>query len=292
MKRLFTERHGGTKARVRETLDDTARDAMWNLLSARIEEEWFGLAFPDKCCDGGYVGTPTDFEKLKRTMKGYGLLWPAEQLAAASAATDAQVFDVVEFAYEHISEPREPSCHSEGHVHYQYNQGTGRAKFVQDVNRIFERNGIAFELKNGEVIRIASTPLQEVLAQTVFHTGDHALDEMLEAARHKFFNRSLDVRRESLEKLWDAWERLKTIEPGKDKKAQTATLLAKGSKELNFLARLDKEAIELTEIGNKFMIRHSETDKIPIGEPAHVDYLFDRVFALILLLLKASGRAG
>jgi len=37
----------------------------------------------------------------------------------------------------------------------------------------------------------------------------------------------LDVRRESLEKLWDAWERLKTVEPGGDKKAQAKALLDK-----------------------------------------------------------------
>ncbi len=292
MKPLFSERYGGTRPRVSETLDKTARDALWNLLSARIEEEWFGLSFPNKCCEAGYIGTGTDFGKLRRSMKGYGLLWPDSQFDANPTASDAQVFDVVEFAYEHISEPKDPSCHSEGHVHYRYNQVTGRAKFEQDVNRIFERNGIAFELKHGEVTRIAPTGLQEALAQTVFHTGDSALDEMLEAARQKFLDRSLDVRRESLEKLWDAWERLKTIEPGKDKKTQAAVLLAKASKEPSFLVRLEKEAVELTDIGNKFMIRHTETDKIPIGESTHIDYLFHRMFSLIRMLLKVSGRGG
>jgi hypothetical protein len=34
--------------------------------------------------------------------------------------------------------------------------------------------------------------------------------------------------------------------------------------------------MELTEIGNRFMVRHTETDKIPITESAHVDYLFHR----------------
>jgi hypothetical protein len=225
-------------------------------------------------------------------MEGYGLPWPASQVAAKSASTDAQIFDVVEFAFEHISQPTDPSCHSVGHVHYRYDQRTGRAKFEHDVNRIFEWNGIAFELKHGEIIRIAPMGLQEALAQTVFRTGDHRLDEMLEAARDKVLSRSLDIRRESLEKLWDAWERLKTIEPGKDKKVQAAALLAKSSNEPNLLARLEREALELTDIGNKFMIRHSETDKIPIGESTHVDYLFHRMFAMIRLLLKASGRGG
>lgn len=290
MKRLFTERHGGTKPRVSEALDETARNALWNLLSARIDEEWFGFLFPYKCHDG-YAYAGTDFDKLQRTMGGYGLLWPRSQFDADPAASDGQVFDVLEFAYEHIAEAKDPSYHSfMSHSHYSYDQETGRAKFEQDVNRIFERNGIAFELKHGEVVRMAPTGLQEALAQTVFHTGDNALDEMLEAARQRFLNRSLDVRRESLEKLWDAWERLKTIEPGKDKKARATALLAKGSKEPNFLTRLNKEAMELTEIGNKFMIRHSETDKIPINQSAHVDYLFHRMFALIRLLLTASGR--
>jgi len=292
MKRLFTERHGGTKPRVNEALDETARSALWNLLSARIDEEWFGFLFPNKCADG-YAYAGTDFGKLRRTMEGYSLLWPPSQIDASPPCSDGQVFDAVEFAYEHIAEAKNPSYHSYmSHSHYSYDQETGRAKFEQDVNRIFERNGIAFELKHGEVIRIAPTGLPEALGQTVFHTGDNALDEMLEAARQKFLNRSLDVRRESLEKLWDAWERLKTIEPGKDKKAQATALLAKASKEPNFLARLDKEAIELTEIGNRFMIRHTETDKIPIGESPHVDYLFHRMFSLIRTLLRASGRGG
>ncbi len=292
MKRLFTERHGGTKPRTSEALDDTTRNALWNLLAARIEEEWFGLLFPDKCGDG-YAYAGTDFGKLRRTMEGYGLLWPPDQLGADSPASDGQVFDAVEFAYEHIAEPKDPYFHSYmGHTHYHYDQEPGRARFEEDVSRIFERNGMAFELKHGEVVRMAPTGLQEALAQTVFRTGDNALDEMLEAARQKFLNRSLDVRRESLEKLWDAWERLKTIEPGRDKKAQATALLTKASAEPNFLARLEKEALELTEIGNRFMIRHTETDKIPIRESVHVDYLFQRMFALIRMLLKASGRGG
>jgi len=178
------------------------------------------------------------------------------------------------------------------HSHYSYDQKAGRAKFEQDVNRIFERNGVAFDLKHGEVIRIAPTGLQEALAETVFHSGDSVLDEILEAARLKFLNRSLEVRREALEKLWDGWERLKTLEPGSDKKASATALLAKAAQEPNFLARLDSEARELTDIGNKFMIRHTETDKIPIRDSAQVDYLFHRMFSLIRMLLATSGRGG
>ena len=98
------------------------------------------------------------------------------------------------------------------------------------------------------------------------------------------------MRKEGLEKLWDAWERLKTLEPGKDEKTQACALLDKASTEPNFRARLEREATELTEIGNNFMIRYTETTKTPINESAHVDYLFHRMFAMIRLLLKSSGR--
>ena len=144
--------------------------------------------------------------------------------------------------------------------------------------------------ETGEVIRLAPAVLQEALAGSIFRTGDSTLDSMLEAARHKILNRSLDVRRESLEKLWDAWERLQTLEPGRDKRERAGRLLDKAATEPTLRARLEEEAVALTNIGNTFMIRHTEIDKIPITDSAHLDYLFHRMFSLIRLLLKASGR--
>ncbi len=233
-----------------------------------------------------------DFTKLKGTMEGYSLLWPPE-VDQFNPPADGQIFDLLEFAYEFIAEAKDPSLHSYmSHSHYSYDRESGREKFTQDVNRIFERNGIAFELKNGEMVRIAPGVLHEILADTFFKTGDGVLDEMLEVSRRKFLHRSPEVRREALEKLWDAWERLKTVEEGKDKKARATSLLDKAAAEPNFRARLEKEAFELSDIGNKFIIRHTETDKVPIENSAHVDYLFQRMFSIVQLLLKATGRGG
>jgi AbiJ N-terminal domain 4 len=291
MKKLFSERHGQVKPRVSETLDETTRNALLTLLAARIDEEWFGMSFPDKCGDG-YAYAGTDFTKLRETMKGYGLLWPAD-IDRQNPPDDGHIFDLLEFSYEFIAEAKDPSYHSYmSHSHYSYDRDAGREKFAYDVNRIFERNGMTFELVHGEVIRIAPAALHESLASTVFNTGDKVLDELLEVSRHKFLHHALAVRRESLEKLWDAWERLKTVEAGKDKKATAKALLDKAAAEPNFRSRLEQEARELTEIGNTFMIRHTETDKVPIVDSAQVDYLFHRMFSIIRLLLKQSGRGG
>jgi hypothetical protein len=93
--------------------------------------------------------------------------------------------------------------------HSFFGHEAGRAKFEGDIDRFFERNGLAFELKHGEVTQLALTGLQEALASQTSNTGDTELNRLLEAAREKFLNRSLEVRKEGLEKLRDAWERLK-----------------------------------------------------------------------------------
>lgn len=289
MKKLFTERHGHALPRVAEVLDETTRNGLLTLITSRIDEEWFGLSFNDKCGDG-YAYAGTDLTRLHDTMKGYGVLWPRD-VDRENPPADGQIFDLIEFAYEFTAEPKDPSYHSYmGHTHYSYDGETGRGTFAHDVNRIFERNGMAFELKDGEITRLAPAVLHESLAAAAFHTGDGLLDELLEAARHKLLNRSVEVRRESLEKLWDAWERLKTIEAAGDKKASVNALLDKVSTEPVFRAKLDQEARELTEIGNTFMIRHTETDKIPVVESVQIDYFFHRMFSMVRLLLRASGR--
>jgi hypothetical protein len=179
-----------------------------------------------------------------------------------------------------------------GHNHVSYDQAEGRAKFEQDINRFFERNGLAFELGNVEVTRIAPSGLQEALAGIVFRTRDADLDRLLETARAKFLNRSLEVWKEGLEKLWDAWERLKTVERGKDKSAQVKAIRDKAATEPIFRERLEGEARELNFIGNNLMIRHTEVGKPPIVKSEQVDYLFHRMFAMVQLLLKSTSRSG
>lgn len=49
------------------------------------------------------------------------------------------------------------------------------------------------------------------------------------------------------------------------------------------------EAGILTDIGNQFRIRHFEADKIKLNEE-YVDYLYYRLFNLILKLLTGTGR--
>lgn len=175
-----------------------------------------------------------------------------------------------------------------GTTTYPFDHKEGQSEFRQKIERIFSRNGLAYQLlESGSIERLAPPILREALQVTDFSTGDAHLDSMLKTARAKFLDPNPLTRRESLEKLWDAWERLKTLDCPGDKKRSIGILLDTAASEPGLRETLENEARELTNIGNNFMIRHTEKGKTPIDSDSHVDYLFHRMFALIHLLLKS-----
>ena len=98
-------------------------------------------------------------------------------------------------------------------------RAAGQQQFLEEVSLLFARNGLAYELgANGEARRLLPQPLAEALASTLFAPGDRETDRLLEAARHRIASPKLEDRQDALQKLWDAFERLKTLEPGANKK--------------------------------------------------------------------------
>lgn len=47
-----------------------------------------------------------------------------------------------------------------------------------------------------------------------------------------------------------------------------------------------------TGVGNNFMIRHTEVGKVPVDISREIDYLFQRMFSLIQLILRATAKGG
>ena len=113
------------------------------------------------------------------------------------------------------------------------------------------------------------------------------LDRLIDTAKCKFLNPHSQVRREALEAIWDGWERLKTLDGQGDKKSQAKAMLDKaaGSSSPKFRDALEREAMNLTLIGNSLRIRHSETSQEILAMSEHVDYLFYRMFSLVQLIL-------
>jgi hypothetical protein len=294
--RYFSEMEAGEAPRTNTELTAAIWSGLFGLIQARVFDGSFGAEYPEICMEGGtMVGT------------NYNAFWGAvsvhvpeladrEWVIAGEPPPTLAVMDLLQFCRRKISKPRRLSYHDYyRHYHLDFNAAAGRAEFTEEVNLILRRNRLAYELTSqGEIRRLAPPVLREALGTSVFATADPQLDTMLETARRKFLDPDEAMRREALEKLWDALERVKTVEPGSDKKARTRLLLDKvaGASGSMFRGVLEKEAGVLTDIGNDFMIRHSETTKEPLGGSDQVDYLFHRLFALIRLVLRRTGRGG
>lgn len=203
------------------------------------------------------------------------------------------ILDLIEFCWKRISKPVETRDHSY-HKHrdiLEFDRPAGREQFRCDIETIFRRNGISYKLtEEGRIERSVPLAFQSTLVESGFDAGDTDFNRLLSTAQRKFLDPRPDIRREALEALWDAWERLKTLNGQGDKKAQAKAMLdgAAGTCSPIFRAALEREAKELTSLGNSLGIRHSETNQEILASSEHVDYLFYRLFSLVHLILRST----
>lgn len=295
----FSDRQNGPRARTEQNISPAVWGGLVATVQSLINSGAFGLRFPELCPDvqatcGSDPVALADFVKAEMP----GLAWPLETYSSdgKDSLVDCQgfapdtllVLDFIEFVHASVAKPILEKYHKfYGHRHLTFDKDKGQEDFREIVNRLFERNGVAFELlQDGLIQRVLPPVLGEELKQTLFNTGDLTLDRMLDDCRSKFSSCNPLVRREALERLWDAWERLKSLNDGSDKSRSVKIILDKVTTVPQLRERLESEALELTCIGNSHHIRHSETSQVPVNDPDLVDYLFYRMFALINLILR------
>lgn len=285
----YSDREQGPQPCIKEEISNEAWGGIIAAINTRINDGSFGYRYPETCSDGN-LPYGCDRYAFSMALKAeiHEIPWP---LNLGEVPQTPAILDLIEFCYRAVGKPKQTDNHGYfNHYHLRFEREEGQELFRENINRILQRNGLAYELdQDGHIRRLPSEILGEALKFAQFKTGDGALDSLLNLAREKFLNPKPTVRKEALEKLWDAWERLKTIEDP-DKRVGIKKLLDKCASEPNFRETLKKEAKELTDIGNTFHIRHSETNQIPLKKNEHVDYLFHRLFALIFMALKMTGR--
>jgi hypothetical protein len=304
MNDYFSDRENGPRARTEQVISPAVWAGLVATVQALINSGAFGLRFPERCPDGQAVcGCDTDALAASVIAEMPGLAWPLETMCLVEDGFLSQrepfapdtllILDFIEFVYASVAKPI-PGKHHDffSHHHLTFDQQSGQEEFRATVNRIFSRNGVAFEmLSTGRIVRVLPPVLGEDLKRTIFRTGDRTLDNMLEECRTKFSDRNPLVRREALERLWDAWERLKSLADPGDKKRSIKIILDATAAEPSLRARLEEEATELNSIGNSHLIRHSEVNQVPVIDVDQVDYLFHRLFAMIQLVLRKQGSA-
>lgn len=293
MSDYFSDRELGPRPRVSEAIDHSLWSALVGLIEGRLNDGSFGYRFPQPCSDNKALGYGTDVDAFRVRLEGEvpGLGLPLDTQAIPHPV---MVLDLLEFCAKSVGEPQRDGWHDfMRHYHLSWDRDAGLASFVADVNLLLARNGVAFELApNGQARRLLPPHLGGTLAASNFRTGEPHTDALLEEARRRFLAPRVDDRRDGLEKLWDAFERIKTLE-SPDKRASADAQLDRAARPGSRLrAVLGDEARALTEIGNKHRIRHSELDQEPLETPSQVDYVFLRLFALIHLLLSSNGRLG
>ncbi len=291
MSAYFSDRQRGPRPRTNETIDAAVWGGIYAIVSALLSNGSFGHTFPETCPDGyGIIGHDNRSLMLMLKAQHPDIPYP---LSPDETPDTLAILDLLEFVAGSIGKPVEGSFHSFfRHHHLSFDREEGLREFVDAINGVFARNGVAYELtKDGQVKRILTAEMQRLFATTSFHSGDGETDRLLEEARAEFTSPHENMRRGALEKLWDAFERIKTLEPGNDKREQASRLLDRvASGKLR--ETLEGEARELTNIGNSFRIRHSETSQEPLASSGQVDYFFHRLFAFIKLLLSSTARAS
>lgn len=291
----FSEKETGERARDYETVSLSAWGGLAALIKVKISDGSFGVAYPDTCPDAGRSPIGTDelgfWEAIKAEIP---TLEERPWFSSSNAPRTLDILDLIEFCWRCVSKPIKAGYHDFfKHFHLEFDVYAGRRDFEEAVNRIFRRNGLNYQLTDeGQIERLAPPALGDALQSASFNTIDGELSRMLETARRKILDPDESVRREALEALWDAWERVKTIGHGGGKQVQASVMLdhAAASSNSKFRQMLEREAKELTTAGNTLQIRHSEMNQERIPSSNQIDYLFYRLFSLINLVNRTDRR--
>lgn len=115
-----------------------------------------------------------------------------------------------------------------------------------------------------------------------FQIDDHEFNKLVEQAFQYYKEARIDT---ATEKIWDAFERIKTFYKQYDKKGSITKLIDIVSKNnAEYREMMEEEFTSLTKLGNDFRIRHHETNKKDICCKEHYDYLFHRCIAVLRLV--------
>lgn len=161
--------------------------------------------------------------------------------------------------------------------------------FQKALNQIFTESGLLYVLTDEKIIEriVEYTPLTSEIENNFEAVKEIGTRELLKDAIALYKTPNPTARQDSVEKMWDALERLKTYYTTLDKKHSSEKIvndMANGNDD--FADLFNNEFKMLTDIGNKYRIRHHETNKIDITDIHYYDYLFNRCLSLIALAVQ------
>ncbi|MCH4239147.1 MAG: hypothetical protein LKF71_02615 [Oscillospiraceae bacterium] len=163
------------------------------------------------------------------------------------------------------------------------------SKYQNEINGIYKESGLLYTLTSERIVEriVENSSLTSENEKNISAVKEKGTRELLTEAVILYKQPYSESQRDAVEKIWDAFERLKTYYTTLDKKHSAAKIvndMAHGTTKFTDLFNAEFKA--LTDIGNTFRIRHHETDKIDITDTKYFDYFFNRCLSLIALAIQ------
>ena len=129
--------------------------------------------------------------------------------------TEDDVFDMIEFLYDHCAKPTERHYHNWDACGWhcdEFDVEAGKIEFRAKTNRVIEAYGDGYELSvDGEVLALADTGLEGLFEAPLPEMDPDNVEARIESARRKFrrHRASLDDRKDAIRELADVLEYLR-----------------------------------------------------------------------------------
>ncbi|MCL2446910.1 MAG: hypothetical protein FWD06_09125 [Oscillospiraceae bacterium] len=297
---LYTERHGMRKPIERTS---TITIEMYSMLLDCCEKYYYYLSwkFPENCFDGrGCCGVDEnklnqhllfDIPSLFRNSDGVIAKPQKNYYGEADKYDQYALLDLIEYIAQNCKDVKELDWHA-FFKHYHLRTLTTNeiaGTFRDEINEVFYKTGLLFTLTSDLVVEriIEDGTLTTAVEKIISAVKEKGLKDLLNEAVSLFKQPNPALRNDAVEKLWDAFERLKTYYTTLDKKDSAEKIIKEMSNnQIEFEELFRTEFFALTKIGNDYRIRHHETNKIDIVDIHHYDYFFNRCLALIAMALR------
>jgi len=242
-----------------------------------LNKDYFQEDFGYLCEDAGEVsgklGSDIEAQMFRAIRKPD--LWPIQQKFKSYSEDD--LFDVIEFLYDHVSKPIDGYFHSYNACGYHYDtfdKKTGQQEFRDNISQILCDYKEGYELSdNGEILESPEQGLENLFAASLPTHDPDNVEQRVQAAILKFrlYRSSLEDRRNAIRDLADVLEYLRP---------QLETVITK------------KDDGDLFDIANNFGIRHhNKKQKQDYDKAIWYSWMFYYYLATIHACLRLIKKA-
>ena len=200
--KYFSQRTGKNPNPDGLPLEDTIQ-LFQRLYDQLAEDGYFSEAFGFSCVDADHIpGNVRDVElEMLLTIRKHKL-WPIYQHAWNYSEDD--LFDVIEFLFQHVSKPVDGTMHSFNNcgMHWEtFNKEEGRAVFVEKINYLLQNYCEPFMFSSaGEVLRKPEAGFEQIFEADI-PSQDKNITGRIESAvlQYRRHGSTLDDRRQAVQ---------------------------------------------------------------------------------------------